>query len=55
MNAFAIPGGHVYINRGLIERSSNMAEVAGVLSHEIGHVVQRHGIEQMAVVPMPLM
>ena len=48
VNAFAIPGGHVYINRGLIERSSNMSEVAGVLSHEIGHVVQRHGIEQMA-------
>jgi predicted Zn-dependent protease len=48
VNAFAIPGGHVYINRGLIERSSNMSEVAGVLAHEIGHVVQRHGIEQMA-------
>ena len=48
VNAFAIPGGHVYINRGLIQRSSNMSEVAGVLAHEIGHVVQRHGIEQMA-------
>ena len=48
VNAFAIPGGHVYINRGLIERSSNMSEVAGVLAHEIGHVVERHGIEQMA-------
>jgi predicted Zn-dependent protease len=48
VNAFAIPGGHVYINRGLIERASNMSEVAGVLAHEIGHVVERHGIEQMA-------
>ena len=47
VNAFAIPGGHVYINRGLIERSSNMSEVASVLAHEIGHVVERHGIEQM--------
>lgn len=48
VNAFAIPGGFVYINRGLIERASNMSEVAGVLAHEIGHVVERHGIEQLA-------
>lgn len=48
VNAFAIPGGHIYINRGLIERSDNMAELAGVLAHEIGHVVERHGLEQMA-------
>ena len=47
VNAFAVPGGFIYINRGLIERSSNMSEVAGVLGHEIGHVVQRHTIEQM--------
>lgn len=47
VNAFAVPGGHVYINRGLIERSDNMSEVAGVLAHEIGHVVHRHGIDQM--------
>jgi predicted Zn-dependent protease len=47
VNAFAIPGGHVYVNRGLIERSDNMSELAGVLAHEIGHVVERHGIEQM--------
>lgn len=47
VNAFAVPGGHVYINRGLIERADNMSEVAGVLAHEIGHVVHRHGIDQM--------
>lgn len=47
VNAFAIPGGHIYINRGLIERSDNVAELAGVLAHEVGHVVERHGIEQM--------
>jgi beta-barrel assembly-enhancing protease len=47
VNAFAIPGGHIYINRGLIERTENMAELAGVLGHEIGHVVERHGIDQM--------
>jgi beta-barrel assembly-enhancing protease len=47
VNAFAIPGGHIYVNRGLITRTRNMAELAGVLAHEIGHVVERHGIEQM--------
>jgi beta-barrel assembly-enhancing protease len=47
VNAFAIPGGHIYINRGLIERANNLSELAGVLGHEVGHVVHRHGIEQM--------
>jgi predicted Zn-dependent protease len=47
INAFAVPGGHVYVNRGLIERSRNMAELAGVLAHEIAHVEHRHGVEQM--------
>jgi beta-barrel assembly-enhancing protease len=47
VNAFAIPGGHVYINRGLIERSENLSELAGVVAHEIGHVEARHGTEQM--------
>lgn len=47
VNAFAVPGGHVYMNRGLIERAENMAQVAGVLGHEIGHITERHSIEQM--------
>jgi beta-barrel assembly-enhancing protease len=47
VNAFAIPGGHVYLNRGLIERADNVSELAGVLAHEIGHVAQRHSVEQM--------
>ena len=47
VNAFAVPGGHVYVNRGLIERTRNMSELAGVLAHEIAHVEHRHGIEQM--------
>jgi beta-barrel assembly-enhancing protease len=47
VNAFAVPGGYVYINRGLIERTRNYAELAGVLAHEIGHVENRHGAEQM--------
>src|SRR5690606_34600208 len=48
VNAFAVPGGYIYVNRGLIERASTMSELAGVLGHEIGHVVERHGLEQMA-------
>jgi predicted Zn-dependent protease len=47
VNAFAIPGGYVYVNRGLIERTNSMDELAGVLGHEIGHVVLRHSIKQM--------
>ena len=38
VNAFAIPGGWVYVNRGLIERAQNMSQLAGVLGHEIAHV-----------------
>jgi predicted Zn-dependent protease len=47
VNAFNIPGGHVYVNTGLIAASDNVAELAGVLSHEISHGVARHGTEQL--------
>lgn len=47
VNAFAVPGGFIYMNRGLIERAENLSQVAGVLGHEIGHVTQRHSVEQM--------
>ncbi|MEO8909149.1 MAG: M48 family metallopeptidase [Gemmatimonadaceae bacterium] len=47
VNAFALPGGFVYINRGVLERASNMSEVAGVVGHEIEHVVRRHSVKQM--------
>lgn len=47
VNAFAVPGGYVYLNRGLIERTERMDEVAGVLAHEIGHVVRRHTVKQL--------
>lgn len=47
VNAFAVPGGYVYVNRGLIERTTDYTELAGVLAHEIGHVEERHGVEQM--------
>lgn len=48
VNAFALPGGFLYVNRGLLEAAENEAELAGVLSHEIAHVTARHGIEQMS-------
>lgn len=47
VNAFAVPGGYVYVNRGLIERATRMDELAGVLGHEITHVVDRHSVKQM--------
>ena len=47
VNAFAIPGGHIFVNRGLIERADASSELAGVLGHEIAHVTERHGIEQL--------
>ncbi|MDQ8160294.1 MAG: M48 family metallopeptidase [Gemmatimonadota bacterium] len=48
INAFAVPGGHIYVYRGLIEKTNMMSELAGVLGHEIAHVTQRHSMEQMA-------
>ena len=47
VNAFAVPGGWVYVNRGLIEQAQNMSQLAGVLGHEIGHVTLRHTVQQM--------
>lgn len=46
INAFALPGGYIYVNRGLIEAADDSTELAGVLGHEIAHVVARHGAEQ---------
>jgi beta-barrel assembly-enhancing protease len=47
VNAFALPGGWIYVNRGLIERATTMSELAGVIGHEIGHVTRRHSVQQM--------
>lgn len=47
VNAFAVPGGYIYITRGLLTLASNEAEVAGVLGHEIGHINARHTAERM--------
>ena len=46
-NAFALPGGYIYINRGVAERSDMMDQFASVIAHEIGHVVLRHSVKQM--------
>jgi len=42
INAFAVPGGHVFVHTGLILAADNMSELAGVMGHEVGHVVLRH-------------
>src|SRR5262245_2052418 len=47
VNAFAIPGGHGYVTRGLVEHATSYDQLAGVLGHEIGHVDLRHGAKQM--------
>src|SRR6202521_2926448 len=47
VNAFALPGGYVYVNRGLIESTKKLDELTGTLGHEIGHVIQRHSVKQM--------
>ncbi|HEX6576014.1 MAG TPA: M48 family metallopeptidase [Gemmatimonadaceae bacterium] len=47
INAFALPGGYIYVNRGLIEATDRADQLAGVLGHEIGHVIQRHSVKQM--------
>ena len=47
INAFALPGGPVFINNGLLKLLKNESQVAGVLGHELGHINGRHGIEQL--------
>jgi predicted Zn-dependent protease len=47
VNAFAIPGGYVYLTRGILAYLGSEAELAGVMGHEIGHVTARHSVRQM--------
>jgi predicted Zn-dependent protease len=47
VNAFAIPGGFIYVNRGAIEQADRFDELAGIMGHEIGHVVRRHSVQQL--------
>src|SRR5262245_4761014 len=46
INAFALPGGPMFVNRGMIEAAHDEGEVAGVMAHELSHVVLRHGTAQ---------
>ena len=46
INAFALPGGPMYVNRGMIEAARNEGEMAGVMAHEISHVALRHATAQ---------
>jgi len=47
INAFALPGGFIYVNRGAIEQADRLDQLAGVMGHEVGHVVLRHSVQQM--------
>ena len=47
VNAFALPGGFIYVNRGAIEQADRFDEIAGIMGHEIGHVVRRHSVKQL--------
>lgn len=46
INAFALPGGYMYVNRGLIEAAGTEGQLAGVMAHEMAHVALRHGTNQ---------
>ncbi len=47
INAFALPGGYIYVTRGILATVNSEAELAGILGHEIGHVTQHHGAKQI--------
>ena len=47
VNAFALPGGSIFVTRGIMSHMNNEAELVGVLGHEIGHVTARHSVQQM--------
>ncbi len=48
VNAFALPGGYVYISRGILPYLNSEAELAGVIGHEIGHVTARHSVQRLS-------
>ncbi len=54
INAFALPGGPMFVNRGMIEAAKNEGEMAGVMAHEISHVALRHATAQQTKINSPL-
>jgi predicted Zn-dependent protease len=52
VNAYALPGGILYVSRGLLEAAESEAELAAVMAHEIAHVAARHGAEQMSKIEL---
>jgi predicted Zn-dependent protease len=48
VNAFAVPGGYVYITRGILAQLNNEAELMGVMAHELGHIAARHSVSQQS-------
>jgi predicted Zn-dependent protease len=47
MNAFSLPGGYIYLNKGLTDRVTNDDQLAGVISHEVAHVVAKHAMKRL--------
>jgi predicted Zn-dependent protease len=52
INAFALPGGHVFVTRGILDRLKDESELAGLLGHEVAHVFARHSVERMSEMTM---
>ena len=52
INAFALPGGPIWVHRGLMHAASNESQVAGVLAHEVAHIAQRHSADQLTKATM---
>jgi predicted Zn-dependent protease len=48
VNAFAVPGGYIYLTRGILAQLNNEAELAGIIGHEMGHITARHSVSQMS-------
>lgn len=48
VNAFAVPGGYIYVTRGILAQFNNEAELVGVLGHEMGHITARHSVQQQS-------
>lgn len=48
VNAFAVPGGYIYLTRGILAQINSEAELAGIIGHEMGHITSRHSVSQMS-------